>query len=139
MAVIAAFSVPGEGQDVITEEAILKGQASAWFSLGTGTPSTPRFGLRYIPSLYLGAEDERGSRLDAELSANAFAAGSAPAWTDLETEGKIKPYRIWARMSSRRYELRAGLQKINFGSASVFRPLMWFDRVDARDPLQITD
>ena len=36
-------------------------------------------------------------------------------------------------------ELRAGLQKINFGSATMLRPLMWFDRMDPRDPLQLTD
>lgn len=29
--------------------------------------------------------------------------------------------------------------KINFGSASIFRPLMWFDKIDYRDPLQLTD
>jgi hypothetical protein len=32
-----------------------------------------------------------------------------------------------------------GLQKINFGSAKMFRPLMWFDKLDPRDPLQLTD
>ena len=32
-----------------------------------------------------------------------------------------------------------GLQKINFGSASILRPLMWFDQVDPRDPLKLTD
>jgi hypothetical protein len=42
-------------------------------------------------------------------------------------------------MSSEQFELRAGLQKINFGSASMLRPLMWFDRIDPRDPLQLTD
>jgi hypothetical protein len=31
------------------------------------------------------------------------------------------------------------LQKINFGSAMLLRPLMWFDRVDPRDPLGLTD
>jgi hypothetical protein len=31
------------------------------------------------------------------------------------------------------------LQKINFGSASMLRPLMWFDQMDPRDPLQLTD
>jgi hypothetical protein len=43
------------------------------------------------------------------------------------------------RLSSSRFEARLGLQKINFGSATVFRPLMWFDRIDPRDPLQLTD
>jgi len=36
-------------------------------------------------------------------------------------------------------EFRAGLQKINFGSAQMLRPLMWFDKMDPRDPLQMTD
>ncbi|MDR1585772.1 MAG: hypothetical protein LBS07_06360, partial [Prevotellaceae bacterium] len=36
-------------------------------------------------------------------------------------------------------EVRLGLQKINFGSAQLFRPLMWFDAIDPRDPLQMTD
>jgi hypothetical protein len=135
---LAALSVPAGGQGVSGQEAVFKGQASGWFSLNTGSPSTPNFGLRYIPSLSLGSVDEQGNRLDAEFSANAFLTGSAPGWTDLETREKIRAYRTWVRLSSSHYELRAGLQKINFGSASIFRPLMWFDRVDARDPLQIT-
>jgi len=32
-----------------------------------------------------------------------------------------------------------GLQKINFGSASLLKPLMWFDQIDPRDPLKLTD
>lgn len=51
----------------------------------------------------------------------------------------IHPYRLWARLASDQFEVRAGLQKINFGSAVVFRPLMWFDAIDPRDPLQMTD
>jgi hypothetical protein len=35
--------------------------------------------------------------------------------------------------------MRAGLQKINFGQAKMFRPLMWFDAMDIRDPLQLTE
>jgi len=31
------------------------------------------------------------------------------------------------------------LQKITFGPARLFRPLMWFDRLDPRDPLQLTE
>ncbi|MCD6354778.1 MAG: hypothetical protein J7L95_04435, partial [Prolixibacteraceae bacterium] len=41
--------------------------------------------------------------------------------------------------STPQFELRAGLQKINFGSASILRPLMWFDQIDPRDPLRLTD
>ena len=43
------------------------------------------------------------------------------------------------RYSSDQFELRLGLQKINFGSASMLRPLMWFDQMDPRDPLHLTD
>jgi hypothetical protein len=35
--------------------------------------------------------------------------------------------------------MRFGLQKITFGSARLFRPLMWFDKLDPRDPLQLTE
>jgi hypothetical protein len=43
------------------------------------------------------------------------------------------------RFSTEQFEARLGLQKINFGSASMLRPLMWFDQIDPRDPLQLTD
>ena len=46
---------------------------------------------------------------------------------------------MWVRFSTKRFEARLGLQKINFGSAYMFRPLMWFDRMDPRDPLMLTD
>lgn len=54
-------------------------------------------------------------------------------------EGEVKPYRGWIRLSTEKFELRLELQKISFGSAMLFRPLMWIDRIDPRDPLQLTD
>ena len=119
-------------------DAELKSQASAWFSLNDGSPSTPRFRLRWQPTLSLGKPMGKGWKLDSEVSLNLSAAGSAPGWRDAAIDGEAKPYRLWLRLSSSRLEARLGLQKINFGSATVFRPLMWFDRVDPRDPLQIT-
>lgn len=126
------------GARLSAEDLELKGQAAIWFSLSTGRPSTPRFGLRYIPELSLWSEDGMGHRLDAVFAANAFLTGSAAGWKHLDTDGRVRAYRVWIRLSSAQFELRAGLQKINFGSAAIFRPLMWFDRIDARDPLQIT-
>lgn len=32
-----------------------------------------------------------------------------------------------------------GLQKIDFGSATILRPLQWFNQIDPRDPLQLTN
>jgi hypothetical protein len=117
----------------------LKGQASAWLALNDERPSTPRFGFRYIPTFSLSRPLGPKLSLDAEISLNAFATGQAPRWKDLDTDGEIKPYRLWVRFATTRFEARAGLQKINFGSASILRPLMWFDQIDPRDPLQVTD
>ena len=121
------------------QESELKQQFSAWFSLNDDKPSTPRFGLRYQPTLSLAKALGTGWKLDSEFSLDLSASGSAPDWQIPGFDGEIKPYRLWLRLSSSRFEARLGLQKINFGSATIFRPLMWFDRIDPRDPLQITD
>jgi len=119
-------------------KADLKNQLSLGFSLNDDSPSTPRFSLRCQPSLSLEKSLGAGWKLDSELSLDAAAAASAPEWRDLDLTGRIKPYRLWLRLSSSRFEARLGLQKLNFGSATVFRPLMWFDALDPRDPLQVT-
>jgi hypothetical protein len=116
-----------------------KNQVSAWFSLNDARPSTPRFGLRYIPSLSLIKAIGNNLSVDGEVSANAYGLGQASGWKDISADGRIKPYRLWLRLSTPRFEARLGIQKINFGSAAILRPLMWFDRIDPRDPLQITD
>jgi hypothetical protein len=51
----------------------------------------------------------------------------------------MDPYRVWLRYSSPQFELRVGLQKIDFGSAAILRPLQWFNQIDPRDPLQLTN
>ena len=56
-----------------------------------------------------------------------------PLW-----DGEIKPYRLWVRYSNAHSEFRLGLQKLDFGSAQLFRPLMWFNEIDPRDPLQVS-
>ncbi len=123
----------------LAAESELRQQFSAWFSLNDDTPSTPRFSLRYQPTLSLAKTLGAAWKIDSEISLDMAAAASAPAWRDLDVTGKIKLYRLWLRLSSAQFEARLGLQKLNFGSATVFRPLMWFDALDPRDPLQITD
>ncbi len=51
----------------------------------------------------------------------------------------VKPYRFWFRYIKNNFELRAGLQKIDFGSALLIRPLQWFNQIDPRDPLRLTN
>ncbi|MBN2345375.1 MAG: hypothetical protein JXO51_03220 [Candidatus Aminicenantes bacterium] len=132
LAVTALFPPPAAGAD-------LRSQLSGWFSLNNAAPSTPRLGLRWQPSLSLDRSLGAGWKLDAEMTMAASVALDAPSWRCADAEGTLDPYRLWLRLSSRRFEARLGLQKINFGSATVFRPLMWFDRIDPRDPLQLTD
>ena len=117
----------------------LRGQASAWANINPGNDLPLRMGLRYIPQLNINAQLGDGRLLDFEFSANINGSGGIKPFDEYDHEGNIKPYRVWARYSGNQFEVRMGLQKINFGSASMLRPLMWFDQVDPRDPLQLTD
>ncbi len=111
------------------------GQASGWLTFSRDTSYEVLTGLRYIPSLSLALPQY----LDAELSVNGFATARGRSPDSVETDIRVKPYRAWARFSTERLEARSGLQKINFGSATLLRPLQWFDRIDPRDPLGLTD
>ena len=114
-----------------------KGQAIGWTTVNPAEPFQVQVGLRYIPELSFSLPAGKYS-IDGEFSANIW--GSSMWQGDRTTLDKeLSPYRMWLRFSGDQFELRAGLQKINFGSAQMFRPLMWFDRIDPRDPLQLTD
>lgn len=117
----------------------LHGQASGWIISNSTIAPISQTGLRYIPEFILQKKFNGDMGADADLSLNDYGTASFVKSQHPEYEGKIKPYRAWLRFFSDKFEVRAGLQKINFGSATLFRPLMWFDRVDPRDPLQLTD
>ncbi len=115
----------------------IKGQAIGWSTLNPADPFQAQAGLRYIPELSFSLPAGKYT-FDGEFSANIW--GSATYISDTTAlDGELSPYRMWLRFSGDQFELRAGLQKINFGSAQMFRPLMWFDFIDPRDPLQLTD
>jgi hypothetical protein len=117
----------------------LSGMVSVWSAGRFDTAFEPVFSLRFIPEATFSLKAGRGVTIDAEASANAFGSAFFFSQTGPLTEGDLKPYRAWLRLSTSRFEARIGLQKLNFGSASLLRPLMWFDSLDPRDPLQITD
>ncbi len=118
---------------------IFKGQLSGWL-LYNGSNELPLYsGGRYLPQLNYNINLKNGNLIDFEGSANLYGNAGARLFDSIDVNGDIKPYRLWARYSSDQFELRLGLQKINFGSASMLRPLMWFDQVDPRDPLRFTD
>lgn len=112
------------------------GQASAW--AGLNDEKLVWTGVRYIPQLNYKIQKNK-NLIDFEASANINGALNFFDFDSLSADANLKPYRFWARYSGEQLELRLGLQKINFGSASMLRPLMWFDKLDPRDPLQLTD
>lgn len=114
------------------------GQLSTWGQVTPDLATKAWLGARYIPQLNSNIYSKNNRLLDLEVSANLFGDIGIQSG-NITTEGKIKPYRAWARYSLPTSEIRVGLQKINFGSAQIFRPLMWFDSMDPRDPLQLTD
>jgi hypothetical protein len=117
----------------------IKGQLDAYSGINFGDPLRIQAGARFIPSVSTGTRLNSNLKFDSEISFDSYLDSQFARLNSTSHNSVIKPYRLWVRLSSDRFELRAGLQKINFGSATMLRPLMWFDRVDPRDPLQLTD
>ncbi len=117
----------------------LKGQFSNWLLYSSNNELPYWFGSRYIPQLNYTNILKNEQQIDFEASINTFGTFATNFNDSTYSNAQLKPYRVWARYSGKQFELRAGLQKINFGSATMLRPLMWFDQVDARDPLKLTD
>jgi hypothetical protein len=127
---IAAFC---QAQDFETS-----GQVSSWLTVNKQNTKSGQLGLRYIPDLSYTKHFSENLMLDADISAKIYGLGKYQSESKPFYDGDISLYRLYSRLSGERYELRLGLQKINFGSASIFRSLMWFDTMDSRDPLQLT-
>lgn len=117
----------------------LDNQVSSWVNVNLADTVHWQGGLRYIPVLSPYWQIGERGKLDAELSVKSWGNLTFSGFNYDSADYSLKPYRLWLRYSSSNLEIRAGLQKINFGSALVFRPLMWFDKMDFRDPLQLTD
>ncbi len=88
----------------------------------TPVPSTPRL-----------------STITAEFSLDIWGSMTVEQRQENEFRGHIKPYRLSLKYATNRFEARIGLQKISLGSATLLRPLMWFDQIDPRDPIQLTE
>ena len=132
--IIFLFSINGFSQSID-----LQGQLSAWLTNNPEQIFDTQLGIRYIPTISVEKYISDDYLIDAEISINTFGSVFFQSSNKPEDDGRLKPYRMWLRFSSPQYEIRLGLQKINFGSATLLRPLMWFDRIDPRDPLQLTD
>ena len=97
-----------------------------------------QIGLRYIPTWSL-VVPWPSAIFDTEISLDINSYYKRPHSGGEATDFDLSPYRFWFRRSTANLEIRMGLQKITFGPARLFRSLMWFDKLDPRDPLQITE
>jgi len=130
LAVLCPHVLPGQLLD-------LRGQLSALARL-SGDPLNGLTSVRYLPNVFIALPVGEEQTIDGELAFDGVTSVRFPARQRREHESSLDLYRGWMRFASQQFEFRAGLQKITFGSASLFRPLMWFDAMDPRDPLQIT-
>jgi len=113
----------------------VRGQASAWNNSTLDKLDETLIGLRYIPEASLMHSLDHNSLIDADVSFNALGSYDLGGH---KGETGVSLYRAWLRYSGEQFEARVGLQQIKFGPAMILRPLMWFDQLDPRDPLQFT-
>ncbi|MDD2245739.1 MAG: hypothetical protein PHI70_00850 [Proteiniphilum sp.] len=110
------------------------GQLSCWSVFQFSNPVNMQLGTRFVPT-FIGNYGKFDTAVSANLQSEFHLSGTKHD----STVCTLKPYRAWLRYSGNNWELRGGLQNIKFGPGKMFRPLMWFDRIDVRDPLQLTD
>jgi len=98
-------------------------------------------GGRYIPefSYRIPFDSTQTRMIDFEVSANITGSTIFSLFDESISDGNIQPYRLWARYTAKQFEFRVGLQKIDFGVATLLRPIQWFNQIDPRDPLQLTN
>ncbi len=117
----------------------LDGQLNFQGNIGFDDDKILFSGIRYLPEL------NYEFKLDSLKSFTFQSAGNISTSKFFNRENKtsqtvdFSPYRIWARYIYKQSEFRLGLQKIDFGSAMLLRPLQWFNQIDPRDPLRLTN
>lgn len=116
-----------------------EGQLSGFGNYSPDNKNNILIGARYIPQLDFTLPVDSVNKFDFEASANLYGSVSIFPFDSSAYDGNIRPYRLWARFTGRQYEIRFGLQKIDFGSATLLRPLQWFNQIDPRDPLKLTN
>ncbi len=115
-----------------------RGEASAMGIFGDREQVTPGVRLRYVPEALVTWKARPGLSFDADAAGELQAETRWPRDAPVETDTDASFYRLWASVAGSATEVRAGLQQVDFGSATLLRPLMWFDTLDPRDPLKAT-
>ena len=115
------------------------GQLLGQTSLGLEKQSSKFIGARYLPSLNFKKKTDSLSSFAIQIWGNFSATQFLTPEKKNESSSNIDPYRIWLRYQVKNWEFRAGLQKIDFGVAQLLRPIQWFNQIDPRDPLGLTN
>lgn len=115
------------------------GQASLIGSFSPDNDKEVLIGARYIPQLNLETSLDSNKTIDFELALNISGNTLFHPFEKTDNTMDISPYRAWARYTGKQFELRVGLQKIDFGAATYLRPIQWFNQIDPRDPLSLTN
>jgi len=132
------LSIPLAGA-IAQERMNIKGQFATMTGFSPENDLDWFAGARNIPELSYKISLDSVQFIDFEASALMDGSILFHPFDASETKGDIDLYRIWARYSRDPFEVRAGLQKIDFGVATLLRPLQWFNQIDPRDPLQLTN
>lgn len=113
------------------------GQISIWGAYNDNIDG--KAGSRYIPEISLFRNLSKDLKIDTEFSLNLNVFTAFDSLEEFEDNADAELYRSWIRLSGDQYEARLGLQRINFGPARILRSLRWFDQLDVRDPLELTE
>ena len=134
VAIFFIFSFSASSQKILD----FQGQLAGY---GQYAPTDDHYfltGGRYLPQLNIFLPNDTAKCLDFELALDISGYRTSYHGRYAVCKGNIDPYRFWVRYRHKQMELRLGLQKIDFGSSTLLRPLQWFNSMDPRDPLKIT-
>lgn len=96
-------------------------------------------GLRYIPEADYSMKSDKGRSIDINLALNLSVSREDVSPGSTSDDGQAEAYRATLRYATPYSETRIGLQKINFGPAQMLRAEQWFDSLDPRDPLSMSN
>jgi len=138
--IFLSFTLKAQDSIMILKNSLkFQGQLSTWAHINDRNSYPLYIGGRYIPQVNYKIQLSKDKLIDFEASVNLYGDVGIHFFDSAYADGKISPYRLWGRYSTEQLEIRIGMQKINFGSATMLRALRWFDKIDPRDPLQLTD
>jgi len=117
----------------------VRGEAATSLTANDVEPRSLHIAVRYVPELKVAVHLDATRQFTALASLDATWQSSVVSFENATSESEVEIYRMWGRYAASRFEARLGRQKLSFGAATLLRPLMWFDSIDPRDPLKITD